>query len=315
MRTVAVVGDRLTHGAEIMTGSPTRKANGRPVARLGDIVKCPLHGKQTIVTCSGGMPLTDGLLTAHEGATASCGAIILPSVISTPQPFSGISSIDAELTEQDDAFETSGGGSSESQARNRAIMGSLDQDSDPTGEVSAPVVQPIPASCKDIPDNAPDGFRLSQYFNLGELSSRALLAPSAGTSSGPVVANMGLSRPHIICNLRHLAINSLDPIAKWWGKNNIRITSGFRLAQGDSDHNIGSAVDMQFWENGQKVSGRRLDEIEKYIINKLQIPFTQIIHENNSWLHVACRRSGVNSSKRICWWAGGSTYHSGYRYT
>jgi uncharacterized Zn-binding protein involved in type VI secretion len=314
MKTVAVMGDKCTHDAIIMTGSITRTANGKPIARQGDIVMCPQHGKQTIVTCDPSIPLTDGLPTAHEGAKVSCGAIILPSIHNTPEPFSGnISGFEAAQMEQDDEFESTGGTSSE-QARNRAIRGTLDQDSEPTPADSVPVVQATPPSCKDIPTNAQDGFRLSQFYNLGELSSRAALAPGAGTSSGPVVTNMGLSRETIICNLRHLATNSLDPIARHFGKNNIRITSGFRQASGGSDHNIGSAVDMQFLENGQKVSGRRLDEIEKYIINKLQIPFTQIIHENNSWLHIACRRSGINSSKRVCWWAGGSIYHNGFRY-
>lgn len=314
MKTVAVVGDLCTHNAKITTGSPTRTVNGSGVARLGDIVDCPIHGKQTIVTCDPDMPLTDGLPTAHEGAKISCGAEILKSIHNTPQPYAGVSAIDAELTEQDDEFESSGGGSAAQQARNRAIMGSLDQDSNPTTPDDVPLTGAIPASCRDIPANASDSLRLSQFFTLGDLSSRALLAPAAGTSSGPVVANMGLARETIICNLRHLALNSLDPIAKHFGKANIKITSGFRLASGDSDHNIGSAVDIQFLEGGSKVSGRRLDEVEKYIIYNLKIPFTQIIHENNSWLHIACRRSGVNSSKRVCWWAGGSTYHSGFRY-
>ena len=318
MLTTSVVGDLCTHGAKIITGSHTRTVNGQPVARLGDLVDCPSHGRNKIIHCDGGMPLTDGLLTAHEGAKTACGAIILRSIHNTPQPFSGLSLSDQAIMEHDDELEGGAvpGSSPEAQARNRAIMKAAEggaADSDPSSANDAPETQATPQACMDIPANAGDSFRLSRYFTLGDLSSRALLAPQPGTSSGPVVTNKGLSRETIICNLRHLAINSLDLIAAHYGRHSMMITSGFRNAQGQSDHNIGSAVDIQFITNGQKADGRKLDEIEKYIINVLKIPFTQIIHENNSWLHIACRRSGGNSAKRVCWWQGGA-YNSGYRY-
>ena len=319
MLTTAVVGDLCTHGATIITGSPTRRANGQPVARLGDLVDCPAHGKKKIVTIDAGMPLTDGLPTAHEGAKAECGATILRSTHNTPQPFSGLSVGEQAIMEHDDELEDGGavqGTSAFDQARNRAIMKAAEGaalDSDPSSSEGAPESHAVPQGCQDIPANAGDSFRLSRYFNLGDLSSRAILAPQPGTSSGPVEPNRGLSRQEIICNLRHLAVNALDPIAEHYGRRAMIITSGFRNADGQSDHNIGSAVDIQFYINGTKANGRQLDTIEKYIINVLKIPFTQIIHENNSWVHVACRRNGVNSAKRICWWAGGS-YNSGYRY-
>lgn len=320
--TTSVFGDLLTHGAKIVTGSPDRSANSSPVARMGDIVDCPIHGRNPIVQIISNMPYTDGMLTAHQSAKAACGAVILPSIHNTPQPISGLTASEVALMESDDTADEGvagggSGGSPEAQARSRALtlaaMGS-ESDSTPTPADDAPASNaPIPASCRDIPDNAPDSIRLSPSFTLRDLSSGAACAGSGGASSGPVVANKGLSRAEIICNLRHLAVNLLEPIAQKYGRKNMRITSGFRKASNGSDHNIGSACDVQFFFNGQKADGRKLDEIEKYIINTMKLPFTQIIHENNSWLHFACRRNGVNSSKRICWWAGGA-YNSGYRY-
>ncbi len=321
MFTTSVMGDDCTHGAKIITGSATRLVNGQPVARMGDLVDCPLHGINPIIIVDGGMPFTDDMLTAHQIAEAECGAIILPSIYSST---SGISSSEAALMESDDDLEGDavgssggqGGGSggpsqAQREARARALK-SAPSDADDPSEPTTEATAPVPTSCRDIPANAPDSLRLSKFFTLRDLSSGVALAGRGGTSGG-AVANRGLSRQEIICNLRHLAINTLDPIASHFGRKAMLITSGFRNAEGGSDHNIGSAVDINFFINGQKQTGRALSQIEKTIIEQLRVPFTQIINEN-TWLHLACRKNGVNSAKRVCWWGGGSEYHSGYRY-
>lgn len=319
MKTTSVVGDLCTHNAKIITGSSTRNVNGQPVARLGDSVLCPLHGRQPITIIQGSMPLTDGRLTACEGSVAKCGAVILKSIHNNPSPASGLSMSNEIIMEHDDELDEGIGDTSTSYgaARDRALReaaNGAESDSDPSNADDAPETAATPAGCLDIPDNAGASFKLSRFYTLGELSSGAACARSAGAKSGAVIAQKGLSRATIICNLRHLATNVLDPLANHYGKTNMIITSGFRKGSGSSDHCIGSAVDIQFLVNGHKANGRELDQIEKYAINVLKIPFTQIIHEQNSWLHFACRRNGINSAKRICWWAGGS-YNSGYRYS
>ncbi len=321
MLTTSVQGDLCTHGAILLTGSTTRMVNGQPVARLGDLVECPIHGRNAIAIVMAGMPETDGNLTCHANAVATCGAVVLPSIFNSPAPAGVPSSSELALMENDDQFESSasgnwGGSTPEADAaRARSLMASASAngDAEPTTADGAPVTEAVSPKCRDIPENAGDAFQLSKYFRLGDLSSRALCARSPSASSGPVEPNKGLARAEIICNLRHLAVNALDPIAAHYGRSAMQITSGFRDADNNSDHNIGSAVDIQFLINGRKANGRELDAIEKYIILTLKIPFTQIIHENNSWLHIACRKTGVNSAKRICWWAGGA-YNNGYRY-
>lgn len=72
----ARLGDHLSHGATIISGSSTRTVDGIPVARLGDLVNCPIHGVNPIIAVLD-TPLTDGVNTAHLNAAAACGAIII----------------------------------------------------------------------------------------------------------------------------------------------------------------------------------------------------------------------------------------------
>lgn len=72
---VARVGDIGSHGGTITSGSPKVKANGLPIARVGDIYNCPIHGPNPIVS---GAPTVFGpdRLVAHIGSKTACGAII-----------------------------------------------------------------------------------------------------------------------------------------------------------------------------------------------------------------------------------------------
>jgi uncharacterized Zn-binding protein involved in type VI secretion len=51
-RRVIRVGDPGSHGGMVITGSPDVFANSKPVARLGDLYACPIHGINPIVTAS-----------------------------------------------------------------------------------------------------------------------------------------------------------------------------------------------------------------------------------------------------------------------
>jgi uncharacterized Zn-binding protein involved in type VI secretion len=80
---VAIVGDPTSHGGVVITGSPTHKVNGMPVARKGDMVECPQydpdgrpHGRNPIIEGSGSM-LIDGLPVALHGHHTECGCELL----------------------------------------------------------------------------------------------------------------------------------------------------------------------------------------------------------------------------------------------
>lgn len=73
---IARIGDLIDHGGYVLEGSPTRKIDNIPCARIGDNVICAVHGINPIVT---GSPhsSTDFRRTARIGSRTACGAIII----------------------------------------------------------------------------------------------------------------------------------------------------------------------------------------------------------------------------------------------
>lgn len=82
-RPFIVVGDTTNHGGKVLEGSPADTIDGKPIARVGDKVQCPL------ITCPGthviieGDPavLIDGKPAAFHGAKTSCGAVLIASKV------------------------------------------------------------------------------------------------------------------------------------------------------------------------------------------------------------------------------------------
>lgn len=73
---IALLTSAMSHGAHIITGSPDRYVDGLPVPGLTDIVYCPIHGVNSIISVTITQE-TDNLRTAHVNAIAACGAIII----------------------------------------------------------------------------------------------------------------------------------------------------------------------------------------------------------------------------------------------
>ncbi len=61
---IITVGDTTTHGGPVLTGDPTILIEGRPVARVGDPIVCPLCKIPTTIvqgalsTLANGIPIT-----------------------------------------------------------------------------------------------------------------------------------------------------------------------------------------------------------------------------------------------------------------
>lgn len=222
----------------------------------------------------------------------------------------GISETEASATEQEGEAAPFGT-DSDGQALQRAYEGALDKTSNPSAEEGTNDSRPVPESCKDM-SNVTEDTRLSPRFKVSNFCSGAAL-PHA------LEANKGLSKAEIACNLRHLAMNAINPIFDHFTKLGWKITisSGFRPYNNGSDHNIGSAADLIFSYDGQRATGETLTRIEKAIDQVLKIPYTQMIHEANNLLHVACRRTGGNSAARMFWSVdhGSTNSGSGYRHT
>lgn len=149
-----------------------------------------------------------------------------------------------------------------------------------TPELAEPA--PLVTDCSMIPNTGPIDrqFTLSQNFKLSDLDKNNSL------SSAPVV---DISKAEIVCNLKALASNCLEPIVKLFPS--IIITSGYRnyVPSGgatNSDHLYGAAVDIV-------IGG--FDRAQHYAaiqtIAKALPAFTQLILEyrgsSTVWIHVA----------------------------
>ena len=73
------VGDKTSHGGEVLTGSENFIVDGKPVARLGDKVSCPLHASETVISSGSPTYITDDQPTARDGDTTACGATLIAS--------------------------------------------------------------------------------------------------------------------------------------------------------------------------------------------------------------------------------------------
>lgn len=71
------VGDSLSHGATVITGESIRLVDGKKVARRGDLVNCPKHGVNPIVSTISNPLTTTGPNTAHLCSVAQCGAVLI----------------------------------------------------------------------------------------------------------------------------------------------------------------------------------------------------------------------------------------------
>jgi hypothetical protein len=119
---------------------------------------------------------------------------------------------------------------------------------------------------------------LSANFKIKDLSIGTAFAHN-------IVAQNGLSVADILCNLKAVAENILEPLrAKYPG---FRINSGFRKGAGSSQHNKGMAIDVQ-WPGK---SPAEYTPIGEWIAANL--PFDQLIfeHGNSIWLHISYDRS------------------------
>lgn len=83
-RKIIVLGDKTDHGGTVISGSPTQAIHGKPIARMGDQVSCPIkgHGVNAIVE---GDPAykVNGMPVALEGHKTACGCSLIGSVTVT----------------------------------------------------------------------------------------------------------------------------------------------------------------------------------------------------------------------------------------
>ena len=79
---VARRGDTSSHGGSIITSASNTSCEGKLVARVGDILSCPLHGPNPITTGSPNYS-TEGKKTARTTSLTGCGASIIGGATKT----------------------------------------------------------------------------------------------------------------------------------------------------------------------------------------------------------------------------------------
>lgn len=121
--------------------------------------------------------------------------------------------------------------------------------------------------------------KLSANYTIANLSTAAVFKHN-------IVAQNGYTVDDIICNLKALAENVIEPLRKQYP--GFQINSGFRKGTSTSQHNAGMAVDVQ-WV-GQSAAQSLV--IAQWI--KQNLPFDQLIFEhgtnNGVWLHISFNR-------------------------
>ena len=169
------------------------------------------------------------------------------------------------------------------EARAEALAaGATDIDSDPSDSAQGAGGAGVNTPCGTLPSYPSDSYKISPNFNLGTVSSKCVYPHR-------ISAQNGLSMAEIVCNLKGLAVNILEPLrAKY--PNGFRVNSGFRRGSGKSQHLRGQACDIQ-WSG---ISNQEYLTRAKWVRDNL--PFDQIILEHSArtrscWLHISYNRA------------------------
>ncbi len=151
-----------------------------------------------------------------------------------------------------------------------------------------------------------EAISLSPRFTVKSLTRKPAIAfdnPLSVASVG------GLSREEIVCNLKLLSINCLEPIYDRY--SNAFVTNTWRLPSGNpnSQHPKGMAADLQF--RGVKKS----DYYQIAQVIKDLVPFDQLLLEYKTtgtglpWIHISFNKAG--NRKQILTLLNNSTYGQG----
>jgi hypothetical protein len=172
-------------------------------------------------------------------------------ILNIPEVQSGVSELMAAIHLKDDP-ETDDGlavfptGTSQ-QSQNNGLINNLPDPTEIDEDLTPAIASTdIPGDCaNDIfsePANHifPGSFQLSPNFTLSDVSTNTAI------SNYSIIPQVGLTQHDIVCNLRLLCINILEPIKALYPNNQMIITSSFRHGSGTSQHNKGQAVDVQF---------------------------------------------------------------------
>jgi hypothetical protein len=278
--------------------------------------KVNLQGASDINVKAGGNLNEDGaIIDMNNGSSAGASKTSLGAPPASGTPENNVYKtleVPTRNIEDEAGFETpedndTPEGKAANKTRETDIVGTKSTPENTTASESAAApannVAPKGASCDIIyaTNTFPTSFRLSPNVNIGNLIA------GSHTLQGQEVGGKKLSIQEIVCNMKGLAENCVEPImAIAGGKSALIITSGYRqngvvsYASKTSQHPAGQAFDFQ-------LAGKINNYQAMYdIVQKIaaSVPFDQLILEY--------RDPGVkgnNRSVRICW------IHCSFKYT
>lgn len=175
----------------------------------------------------------------------------------------------------------------------------LDSNPIPQGDSKSPtsannqIIQPSDF-CLGLQE-APDSFKLSPNFTLGQLTSRA----AAGGHK--LVAQSGLNFGQLLKNLQSTALNVCEPVFNLYP--NMIVTSGFRPEQKypNSQHRLGEAVDIQF-RGLPKSDYFKIANLLAQSLNYDQLLLEYCSYANNPWIHISFSAATKNKKQVLTFW-------------
>lgn len=289
------------HGATTVSGSPTVFVNFQGIARVTDLISC-------------GSTIAEGASTVFSENESSIiqGVTILNDPLSRKnitrladgyKEWSGTTVVNVvqgtSLEIADDEYETADGHSDLYPPAMQTTPPAPIDSGDITDSVSdaGPSTPSAPITdCSAITEPIDYNAYLSPRFQLKQLSIAAVFQHR-------IVAQRGLTVPEIVCNLKGLCENILEPL--WNQFSGFRINSSFRTYDGStSHHHLGWAADLQ-WAH---FSYNDYFTAAEWIQNNMV--FTQLLleHGNTPWIHISFNQSDIRTPgnpRRVMTMAGG----------
>lgn len=233
----------------------------------------------------------DVFINAGGNAISTLPIIDVSEILNIPEVQPNITELVAAIhlkddTETDDGLAVFPTGTAQQSIDNGLIENLPEPVELETDDKELEPVTDVPADCGiDIYSEVtnyifPGSFQLSPNYKLSDLTTNTVI------SNYSIRSQVGLTTNEIVCNLRLLCINILEPLKAQYPS--MFITSGFRHGSGRSQHNKGQAADCQF-------GGFTFDqywEAAKWI--KQNLPYDQFIYEygRKPWCHLSYKPGG-----------------------
>lgn len=245
-------------------------------------------GGNYLVKCGGNFSVDATRIDLNSGAS---GGVSVPTEGPTGNKDFAPLRTPSRNQETDANYESPDEGDGSAFRQNQISEGRVDPvDVSPSGErlEEAPAQprqpNPISAECGFSESELLPSLQISDLFRLGDLTR-------VGRSGIPRGVNFGLTAPEIVCNMKQLAVNCLDPIKRRYP--NMILTSVWRSEAVNrsvggserSDHLRGFAADIQFTGFTREEYFRAVQEIQRILP-----AYRQLILEYRgatTWIHVS----------------------------